>query len=181
MVTPWLISFAPRASAWLNRQRGASTNADADHASDHPTCEFLIVGFGPAGRGAVSHLEHVRDRVLVLDLSPAGVAVAEGLGFRAEIGDASNAEVLEHLHLQHLRMVVVTLPSRDDALAILNQIRMIAPQAVKIVRSRHQIYMSEFLNSGADIVVGDEEEVQRALASIVQQQSEKIAEASVAS
>ena len=46
---------------------------------------------------------------------------------------------------------------------------MIAPQAIKIVRSRHQIHMSEFLNSGADIVVGDEEEVQRALASIVQQ------------
>lgn len=156
-------------------------NADADHASDHPACEFLIVGFGPAGRGAARHLEHVRDRVLVLDLSPAGIAAAEGLGFRAEIGDASNAEVLEHLHLQHLRMVVVTLPSRDDALAILNQIRMIAPQAVKIVRSRHQIYMSEFLNSGADIVVGDEEEVQRALASIVQQQSMKIVLASEAS
>lgn len=174
MVTPWLISFAPRASAWLNRQRGAAMNADTDHASDHPACEFLIVGFGPAGRGAARHLEHVRDRVLVLDLSPAGIAAAEGLGFRAEIGDASNAEVLEHLHLQHLRMVVVTLPSRDDALAILNQIRMIAPQAIKIVRSRHQIYMSEFLNSGADIVVGDEEEVQRALANLVQQQSLKM-------
>jgi hypothetical protein len=34
--------------------------------------------------------------------------------------------------------------------------------------------MSEFLNSGADIVVGDEEEVQRALANLVQQQSLKM-------
>ena len=174
MVTPWLISIAPKASAWLNRRRGASKNSDSEHASDHPACEFLIIGFGPAGRGAVRHLDDVRDRVIVLDLSPAGIAAAEGMGFRAEIGDASNPEVLEHLHLEHLRMVVITLPSRDDALAILNRIRVIAPQSTKIVRSRHQIYMSEFLNAGADIVVGDEEEVQRSLAVVVQQQCIKI-------
>lgn len=180
MVTPWLISIAPRASAWLNRKREVSKNPDSEHAPDHPTCEFLIIGFGPAGRGAVRHLDSVRDRVLVLDLSPAGIAAAEGMGFRAEIGDASNAEVLEHLHLEHLRMVVITLPSRDDALAILNQIRVIAPQATKIVRSRHQIYMSEFLDAGADIVVGDEEEVQRTLAVVVEQQCLKIVAISTA-
>lgn len=176
MVTPWLISVAPRASAWLNRRRGKSSSSDSKHASEHQVCEFLIIGFGPAGRGAVRHLEDVRDRVLVLDLRPAGIAAAEGMGFRAEIGDASNAEVLEHLHLQHLRILVITLPSRDDALAILNQMRIIAPQAKKIIRSRHQIYMSEFLNAGADIVVGDEEEVQRSLASIVRQQCQQITE-----
>jgi len=174
MVTPWLISIAPRASAWVNQRRASLRNPDTEHTSDHPACEFLIIGFGPAGRGAVQHLEHVRDRVLVLDLSPAGISAAEGMGFRAEIGDASNAEVLEHLHLEHLKMVVITLPSRDDALAILNQIRVLAPQTTKIVRSRHQIYMSEFLNAGADIVVGDEEEVQRTLAVVVQQQCMKI-------
>lgn len=84
--------------------------------------------------------------------------------------------MLEHLHLEHLRLLVITLPSRDDALAILNQIRVIAPQATKIVRSRHQIYISEFLNAGADFVVGDEEEVQRALASVAQQQYQLLAE-----
>ena len=109
----------------------------------------------------------MRDRVLVVDLSPAGIASAEAMGFRAVIGDASSAEVLEHLHLEHVRVVVITLPSREDALAILNLIRTIAPQATKIVRSRHQLYMAEFLKAGADIVVGDEEEVSNALAGTV--------------
>ncbi len=180
MVTPWLISFAPRASAWSNQRRASLRNPDTEPTSDHPACEFLIIGFGPAGRGAVQHLEHVCDRVLVLDLSPAGIAAAEAMGFRAEFGDASNAEVLEHLHLEHLKLVVITLPSRDDALAILNQIRLIAPQTTKIVRSRHQFYMSEFLNAGADIVVGDEEEVQRTIAVVVQQQCIKIVAANSA-
>jgi CPA2 family monovalent cation:H+ antiporter-2 len=170
MTTPSLISVAPRISAFLNRRRGHLVSADSQQPADHPACEVLIIGFGPAGRGAVRHLGNATSRVLVLDLSPAGIAAAEEMGFRAEIGDASNAEVLEHLHLEHLRMLVITIPSRDDALAILNQIRIIAPQATKIVRSRHQIFMPEFLNAGADIVVGDEEEVQRALADIVMQQ-----------
>jgi len=175
IVTPWLISVAPRASAWLNRRRGNSQNFDSADSAGHAPCEFLIVGFGPAGRGAVQHLEDIRDRVLVLDLSPAGIASAEAMGYRAELGDASSSEVLEHLHLKHLRMVVITLPSRNDALAVLNLIRTIAPQAIKIVRSRNQIHMSEFQNAGADIVVGDEEEIRKALASTVQEQHQHLA------
>ena len=126
-----------------------------------------MIGFGPAGRGAVRGLQDIRDRVLVVDLSPAGIASAEALGFRAVIGDASSAEVLEHLHLEHVRVVAITLPSREDALAILNLIRTIVPQATKIVRSRHQLYMEEFLKAGADVVVGDEQEVSNTLAGTV--------------
>ena len=102
------------------------------------------------------------------------------MGYRAELGDASSGEVLEHLHLKHLRLVVITLPSRNDALAVLNLIRTIAPQATKIVRSRNQIHMSEFLNAGADIVVGDEEEVRKALASTVHEQVQRLATIEVA-
>ena len=170
IVTPWLIGVAPGVSAWLNRRRGVSQDSESAGTVEHPPCEFLIVGFGPAGRGAVQHLEDVRDRVLVLDLSPAGIASAEAMGYRAELGDASSSEVLEHLHLKQLRLVVITLPSRNDALAVLNLIRTIAPQAIKIVRSRNQIHMSEFQNAGADIVVGDEEEIRKTLARTVQEQ-----------
>ena len=70
---------------------------------------------------------------------------------------------------------MITLPSRNDALAVLNLIRTMAPQAIRIVRSRNQIDMAEFLNAGADIVVGDEEEVHKALASTVRQQFLRLA------
>jgi len=147
---------------------------ESQNTAGHLPCKFLIVGFGPAGRGAVQSLEHIRERVLVLDLSSAGITGAEAMGYRAELGDASSAEVLEHLHLEQLRMVVITLPSRNDALAAMNQIRSIAPQATIIVRSCNQNCMSEFRNAGADIVVGDEEEVRKALASMVHEQYQRL-------
>ena len=167
MVTPWLISVAPKLSVWLNRRRGSAPAHDSKDSQNHPQCEVLVIGFGPAGRGAVRGLQQMRDRVLVLELSSAGVASAEALGFRAVIGDASSADVLEHLHLEDVRVVAITLPSREDALAILNLIRTIAPEATKIVRSRHQLYMEEFLNAGADVVLGDEEEVSNAMSATV--------------
>jgi CPA2 family monovalent cation:H+ antiporter-2 len=172
MVTPWLITFAPRASAWINRRHSSGKSRDQSEAAAHPDCEILVIGFGPAGRGAVRGLQDMRDRVLVIDLSPAGIASAESLGFRAIIGDAASAEVLEHLHLEHVRVVAITLPSRSDALAILSLVRTLAPQATKIVRSRYQLYMSEFLEAGADIVLGDEEEVSNAMAAAVVEQNQ---------
>ncbi len=174
IVTPWLIGLAPRASLWLNRRDGSAVPNEIAGSSEHPPCEVLVIGFGPAGRGAVSALTDARDRVLVIDLSPSGIASAEALGYRAVVGDASSQEVLEHLHLEHVQIVVITLPSREDALAILNQIRTIAPDAINIVRSRHQIHMGEFLIAGADVVVGDEEEVSNALAEAVSQRYLKV-------
>ncbi len=170
MVTPWLISFAPKATTWLNRRRGAGADADRSPSNEHAPCEVLVIGFGPAGRGAVSQLLEKHEAVLVVDLSPAGVASAQAMGFRAMIGDASSAEVLEHLHLQNLRIAVITLPSRQDALAVLCLIRSLAPQAFKIVRSRHQIHRDEFLTAGADFVLGDEEEVSKAMSQLVLRQ-----------
>jgi CPA2 family monovalent cation:H+ antiporter-2 len=173
MVTPWLISVAPKISAWLNRRRGSTAAQQADHSDGYLPCEVLVIGFGPAGRGAVRGLQEIRDRVLVVDLSSTGIAAAEALGFRAVIGDAGNAEVLEHLHLEHVRVVVITLPSRGEALAVLNLVRTLTPHATKIVRSRYQLYMSEFLEAGADIVLGDEEEISNAMARTVHEHHRK--------
>lgn len=167
LVTPWLIGVSPRAAAWLNRLRGLLPADDPSKLAGGPPCEILVIGFGPAGRGALSNIQQYRERVLVVDLSPSGIAAAESLGFQGFLADATSADVLEHLHLKHVRLVVITLPSRQDAMAILQLIRTIAPQAVKVVRSRYQIFSAEFLQAGADIVVGDEQQVGDSLAEVV--------------
>lgn len=166
MVTPWLISLAPKLNEWLSRKRTVTVGNSRSAGDDHGPCEVLVIGFGPAGRGAVRELQSLERRLLVIDLSPAGVSDAEAMGFDAVIGDASNSEVLEHLHLDHCKVVVITLPSRQETLVILNNIRRIAPHAAVIVRSRYQLHMPDFREAGADMVIGDEEQVSLALGQV---------------
>jgi CPA2 family monovalent cation:H+ antiporter-2 len=174
MMTPFLIAAAPRLMQWKNR-RVHHDAAPAPNAGSGATgCDVLVVGFGPAGRGAVSQLTEFGKRVLVVDLNANGVAAAESMGFRAVIGDASSGDVLEHLHLEHVRIVVVTLPSRQDALLVMNEIRAIAPQAALIVRSRYEIHMDELRNAGADVVLGDEDQVSHALAESVSRHAKEL-------
>lgn len=174
MMTPFLIAAAPKLMQWKNRRvhHGAAHAPDA--GSGATGCDVLVVGFGPAGRGAASRLTEYGKRVLVVDLNAQGVAAAESMGFRAVIGDASSGDVLEHLHLEHVRIVVVTLPSRQDALLVMNEIRAIAPHAALIVRSRYEIHMDELRNAGADVVLGDEDQVSHALGDSVARHAKEL-------
>lgn len=167
LVTPWLISIAPKAAAWMNRRRGVYVPESDSTAYHADSTEVLIVGFGPAGRGAVDGIHENQGRVLIVDLNVEAIATAESQGFRGVIADATNAETLEHLHLNHLKTVVITLPSRQDALTVLQLIRKVAPQATRIVRTRYKLHHDEFLSAGADVVIGDEEHVAKALAAAV--------------
>lgn len=168
-LTPYLVQLAPRAALWIERLRKGPATPRADSRDgEHP--EIVIVGFGPAGQAVGRELSLLDRRVLVLDLNPAAKAAAEAMGLRGEIGDAGSLDVLEHYHVSSAEMVVITLPARAAALAVLENVRSLAPTAVIIVRSRYQLHQSEFSSAGADIVIGDEQEVGAGLWEQVRQQ-----------
>ena len=58
---------------------------------------------------------------------------------------------------------MITLPHRRSALQVLDHVRRLAPEAHVIVRTRHEIHRDEFTTAGADIVVGDEQQIGDAL------------------
>ena len=126
-----------------------------------------MIGFGPAGRGAAAALTDSAERVMVIDLGADGVRNAHAAGFHAIQADASSGELLQHLHPEKLRLVVITVPGFHDSMSMLQQIRRMAPGATVIVRSRYCLHQQEFLAAGADVVAGDESEVGRALAEAI--------------
>lgn len=164
--TPYLVGYAPAFSRWYwGLWRGVvqqHRDADADDAQDQP--DVVIVGFGPAGQSVGQSLLGQKVNVLVLDLSLQSKLYAESLGFRGEIGDASNYEVLHHAGVQHAKVVAITLPGRSAALAVLDTVRNLNPTARMIVRSRYQAHEEDFRRAGADAVSGDEAEVGKQLA-----------------
>jgi CPA2 family monovalent cation:H+ antiporter-2 len=157
--TPYLVALAPLLAARLFR--GAAAPIQEPTA---PGPEIVVVGFGPAGRGVAQMLAGRAERTLVLDLNHESVQAAEALGLHAEIGDASQRDVLDHARVGDARLVVITIPSPELARAALEQIRRVAPHATVIVRSRHQRHVEALRTCGAHVVVGDEGEVAAALA-----------------
>lgn len=183
LATPWLIRAAPRLAERLTPRRrivaaGTAGHVDESHAG--PPIEVLVIGFGPAGRGAVSQLLTERSRIAIVELSPDGAAAAAAQGFHVIVGDATSPDVLEHLPLATIRTVVISLPSRQDSLTILNHVRTLMPHATTIVRSRYQLFMRDFEQAGADIVVGDESEVGASFARVVAESLAESAQSVVA-
>ncbi|MCA9117147.1 MAG: cation:proton antiporter [Planctomycetaceae bacterium] len=169
-LTPYLVSFAPRVGAALSRWRGNVQERKAAAAGEHRNLDVLIIGFGPAGQAIAQALTGRGLQILVLDLNRAAARVAEPLGLHVQAGDASSVEVLEHAGAASARIVVITLPARSAALAVMDSVRAINSTAHVVIRSRYQRHAAEFERAGADEVIGDEFEVGRSLADHVSRQ-----------
>lgn len=130
--------------------------------------DVVIIGFGPAGEIAALPLVDSGLQVLVIDLNRKGISRALELGFRAEVGDATQSDVLEHADLSCCKVIAITIPDQHSVRLILEQVRTYAPHVHTVVRSRYQRHSADFDSAGAHVVVGDEEEVGSSLAKVIQ-------------
>ena len=98
------------------------------------------------------------------------------LGYRVVTGDALNGEVLDHAGLREANFVVVTVPSGETALRIVQYVRITAHDACVLVRARFHRSLAALKDTGAHVVVDEENEVGRQIASayevLVTRQSE---------
>ncbi|MHC4938896.1 MAG: cation:proton antiporter [Planctomycetota bacterium] len=163
LATPSLVAYGPRIAGLVFRREAAPV-ASGDSGA---VADVVIIGFGPAGRGAARALAG-RDRTaVVLDLNRDAIEKAGEFGLTGMVGDATQLDVLEHAGVQRAQLVAITIPSGDMALAALRQVRALAPRVPVIVRSRYARRTQEFSDCGAHAVVGDEEEVGNALGEAV--------------
>ncbi len=138
--------------------------SQVDAATEHVRPEVAVIGFGPAGQIASQSLVDQGIRTVVIDLNQQGVRKAEQLGFHGQVGDATQSDVLNHAHIRDCRAVVITVPHHKSAMMILEHVRKDAPQAHVIVRSRYEQHQCDYLDAGAHVVTGDEQQVGESLA-----------------
>jgi len=168
-LTPYLVALAPKLSrvtvSFLNRigliSLERSTMATMQ-ASTSP--EYVIIGFGPAGEAVGQTIQGISDRVAVIDLNPGLIDEVQQLGLVGHIGDAMQADVLEHAGILSASAVVVTIPDPVAAQAIVALIRSIAPHVHIIARARYHRYLEALQEGGASEVVDEEHLVGRRLA-----------------
>ncbi|MDY7107648.1 MAG: cation:proton antiporter [Planctomycetota bacterium] len=169
VLTPYLVAAAPQLGARVQRFL-ARRPSPAPEASKPPEDDeaapgrVLIVGFGPAGQAVAEMLVERETVVHVIDLNPQIARRAEQYSFTAHVGDASQAEVLEHAGVRTAAAVVIALPAPQIVLAVIGQVRATGSPARIIVRARYHISTGELVRAGADVVVDEEEQVGRRLA-----------------
>ena len=173
-LTPYLVALAPHLARAVDRfskdgLRPLHAMEEAAGPSDtRLSGHIVIVGFGPAGQRVAEALMRLNKSLLVvIELNSKSADVARTYGLRTYLGDATRAEVLEHVRVAAAAAVVVTVPDRGAARHVIEQVRSLSPETPVIARARYHVYRWELILAGAEVVVDEEEEVGLRIAAAV--------------
>lgn len=164
LATPALVAVSPRLSEGLSRTpvgRWARRFEVASEPLSRVELEHhvLIVGFGVTGRNLARSCRSSDVPYAVVELNAALVRQARSDGEPVVYGDASQPAILELVHVQRARAVVVVIDDRGAARRIVELVRRLSPDAYVLVRSRYLLEVEPLLALGADEVIADELEV----------------------
>lgn len=160
-LTPLLVRFALPFGAFLERKlpgrRHDLINApDTENSAPVRAGHVLVVGFGPSGQKVAEELKKNGRDFHVIDLRPANIELAHSMGYLADLGDATNLELLLHHGVTRARAIVITVPDHRAVCAIASAVRNLAPNLDIIARARYHPFVSELERSGATVVVDEE-------------------------
>jgi CPA2 family monovalent cation:H+ antiporter-2 len=167
-LSPLLIDAAPRIGTWTEKKLmglgiARAIDKPLTEAESNMEGHAIVVGIGPSGKGALEALNQKCIPVIAVDLNPRAISLARCEGIQAEVGDASHAEVLEHVNVSQACAVIVTVPEHNAALQIVRQIKALAPKTPIIARARYNAYAKELELAGAHAVIDEEKQVGRSL------------------
>lgn len=171
LLTPYLISAAPTVERRLRRRfrKGAVVIADdRGESSEVEAAPILVIGFGPAGqRVAEALVNRERTRLVVVDTNPRNARIAARYGLPAVVGDARQADLLEHAGVHEAIAAVVTLPVADASREVIGLLRRMKPEIGIAARARHHVFRWELELAGADLVIDEEDQMGLRLAAEV--------------
>jgi len=159
MLTPALIAIGNKLSRVIQdrteakwRGKKLPVHNTPPEISDH----LVIVGFGINGRnvGRAARISNIS--YLIIETNPETVLDEKQNGEPILYGDASFEAVLRAAHLQHARVLVITIADLVQSRKIINEARHINPAIYIIVRTRYVGEMNTLIKEGADEVVPEE-------------------------
>jgi len=126
----------------------------------------LLIGFGPSGQTVGEELLKREDiDSLVIDMRPNNIELAKSLGLKAELGDATNMELLVHYGIETAKAIVITVPDHRAIVRIATAVRTLNPTIGIVARGRYHAFVPELEAAGATVVVNEERNTGRRLAS----------------
>jgi CPA2 family monovalent cation:H+ antiporter-2 len=167
LLAPYMVVNAEKWASFtltrLLRAKGLHTEQTSKH-SPADQMHFLIIGFGPAGQQVARALKSQNVHPHVIELNPHTAAKAGQMDLRVHIGDATSSDMLNHIGIQSICAVVITLPDPKTCRNVIANLRLLLPGVPMLARSRYHRYTMDLKNSGATVVVDEESVVGQTLA-----------------
>jgi CPA2 family monovalent cation:H+ antiporter-2 len=140
-----------RMRKFADNQKG-KVQLDPNQLKDH----VVVIGFGINGENVAKATREAKIPFVVIELDPSSIERAKNIDIPVVYGDASEPAILEHVHIQDARVVVIAISSAEDTKRIISAVRDYSRTVYIIVRTRHLREIETNLALGADEVIPEE-------------------------
>lgn len=173
LLTPLLAVLARRISRYGDAS-AMSRAGDKDNGIVDLKDHVVIAGFGRVGQAVARQLTETNVPFVAVDLDPLRISQARQRGGRVFYGDATRPEVLEAVHVERARAVVVALDDPRSSLQAVALIRYIFPDLKVFARAYDDAHGDELRRAGAAIVVPEVITTGRELAQSILRRDERV-------
>ena len=155
LLTPYLVMLGRPIERWVLR----NGTEDIDSPTAMAGASVLMIGFGPSGQRAAREIAATGRMIRVVDLNSASVLKAHASGYLGTVGDAGHEDLLEHIGIEKLELVVVTLPDPNAVEQVLQAVTRLRPGLPIVVRARYHMHRGRFVRFAEARIVDEEYEV----------------------
>lgn len=134
----------------------ASRRAQEAVATEELRDHLIIVGYGINGQNVAKAARQASIPHIIIELDPRMIELAKASGGRTLFGDATDPDILHHVHVERARVVVVAISDPLTTKKIVHAVRDFSDTAYIIVRTRYIREIEENLRIGADEVIPEE-------------------------
>lgn len=142
-LTPLLAKGGRLAARWIERRGEPVETAIGPEGPG-----TVIIGFGRVGRMVADMLAVHGQSYVAIEADIDAVTAGKRKGYKLIFGDASRAELIEHLDLSRARALILTMDDPVLTVRLARRVRALAPDLPIIARARDPDHATELYRAG---------------------------------
>ncbi|HIE33863.1 MAG TPA: sodium:proton exchanger [Candidatus Altiarchaeales archaeon] len=137
----------------LKPLHSVSERKDLDNIPSRPRGHIVLFGCHRMGCVITKVLQAAGEKFVVVDINPEVIKSLIRQNIQAVYGDIGDIEVLTRVNLKDVRMVISTIPNKNDNLFLIKETRSLNPDAIIFVTANHIRDSLDLYKHGADYVI----------------------------
>ncbi|MCD6523277.1 MAG: cation:proton antiporter [Candidatus Diapherotrites archaeon] len=113
----------------------------------------VLFGHHRMGHTISKKLDELGYTIVIVDFDPDVISSLLKKGKNCMYGDMSDPEVLEKVNLKDAKLIISTVPSKNDNLVLLHNVKEVGSKAIIIVTAEQLLDAIELYRAGADYVI----------------------------